>query len=35
MNVQELLNLFEMKELTLSELKIAKKKVLMLHPDKN
>lgn len=35
MNVQELLNLFEMKELSLNELKIAKKKVLMLHPDKN
>jgi hypothetical protein len=35
MNVQELLNLFAMKELSLSELKVAKKKVLMLHPDKN
>ena len=35
MNVQELLNLFEMKELSINELKIAKKKVLMLHPDKN
>jgi hypothetical protein len=35
MNVQELLDLFGMKELTLTELKIAKKKVLLLHPDKN
>ena len=35
MNVQELLDLFGMKELSLNELKIAKKKVLMLHPDKN
>ena len=35
MNVQELLDLFEMKELSLNELKIAKKKVLLLHPDKN
>jgi hypothetical protein len=35
MNVQELLNLFDMKELNLNELKVAKKKVLLLHPDKN
>ena len=35
MNVQELLNLFDIKELSLNELKVAKKKVLLLHPDKN
>jgi len=35
MNVQELLNMFDMKELSLHELKVAKKKVLLLHPDKN
>lgn len=35
MNVQELLNLFDMKELNIYELKVAKKKVLLLHPDKN
>jgi hypothetical protein len=35
MNVQELLNLFAMKELSIKELKVAKKKVLLLHPDKN
>ncbi len=33
--LKELLDLFEIKELTELELKIAKKKVLMLHPDKN
>ena len=35
MNVEELLNMFDMKELSLHELKVAKKKVLLLHPDKN
>jgi len=33
--LKELLDLFEIKELNEKELKIAKKKVLMLHPDKN
>ena len=33
--LKELLDLFEIKELNERELKIAKKKVLMLHPDKN
>jgi hypothetical protein len=33
--LKELLDLFEIKELNELELKIAKKKVLMLHPDKN
>lgn len=33
--LKELLDLFEIKELNEHELKIAKKKVLMLHPDKN
>jgi hypothetical protein len=33
--LKEILELFEIEELTQSELKRAKKKVLMLHPDKN
>ena len=33
--LDDLFGLFEMEELTLEELKEAKKKVLMLHPDKN
>jgi hypothetical protein len=33
--LKELLDLFEIKELNEKELKMAKKKVLMLHPDKN
>ena len=33
--LDDLFGLFEMEELTLDELKQAKKKVLMLHPDKN
>ena len=35
MELKELLDLFEMEELNLISLRIAKKKVLMLHPDKN
>ena len=35
MDLKELLNLFEIDELNLIALRIAKKKVLMLHPDKN
>ena len=30
-----MLNLFDIKELSINELKVAKKKVLLLHPDKN
>ena len=33
--LQELLDLFEIKELNETTLRISKKKVLMLHPDKN
>ena len=35
MDLHELLELFEMKELNIIELRVAKKKVHMLHPDKN
>lgn len=34
-SIDDLFGLFEIEELTLEELKQAKKKVLMLHPDKN
>jgi hypothetical protein len=34
-SLDDLFGLFEIEELTLDELKIAKKKVLLLHPDKN
>jgi hypothetical protein len=33
--LDELLELFEIKELNMMSLRIAKKKVLLLHPDKN